>query len=80
MSLGSDREYEPPDDIEYDDSGQDIFKSYLLGKLCWTTKNQYAIRIACMETYHIKNCLKISKYPNKENWDIVFKFELKRRK
>jgi len=78
MSLAEDYEFEPSD-FEYNTDNDEIFKEYLLGKLFWNTRDGKLINVKDMENSHILNCLRLPVYPNKENWDIVFKFEIKRR-
>ena len=55
---------------------EEILLNYLQDTLFWITKGKNKINILDMTTEHIQNCLKIPLYPNKEIWDIVFKFEL----
>lgn len=78
MSMVEEYEFEPSD-FKYDETNSDIFREYLIGSLFWNTRDEKLINVKNMENSHILNCLRIPKYPNKENWDIVFKFELKRR-
>lgn len=79
MSLAEDIEcyYNPFEEDNYDDS---IFKDYLLGKLSWKCKDGSRILVTRMTESHILNCIRIPLYPNKENWDIVFNYELRIRK
>lgn len=78
MSWGDDNAYDI--DFEDDYSDDSIFKRYLLGTLDWKCKDGRKINIKDMTTEHILNCKRIPTYSNKENWDIVFNYELKRRK
>ena len=74
MSLAQDIEeaWNCWDDDEPDES---IFKKYLLGILYWKTKDGKQVLIQDMELSHINNILRIPLYHNKENWDIIFKYE-----
>jgi hypothetical protein len=75
MSLAEDVEYwhsaydNEDDDIE-------IFEEYLQGNLFWRTKDGKKINVKDMEVSHIKNILRIPKYRNRYNWDLVLNFEL----
>ena len=80
MSLAEDLEYwsySYPDEDYYDES---IFKQYLLNQLQWVCKDGRKKFISCMTTEHINNIMRIPSYPNKDNWDIIFEYELRRRK
>lgn len=61
-------------DFECDDTG--IFLEYLKGNLFWITRDGKKINVKDMEESHIINTMRIPKYRNKENWDIIFQFEL----
>lgn len=80
MSLASDIEPEYNSnyfgDVFEDES---IFKRYIEGILFWVTKDKSNVLIEEMTSSHIKNILRISIYPNKKNWDLVFNYELKKR-
>ena len=78
MSLAQDIEQEVWWDFE-DYSDPDICKYYLLGTLYWTTKAGNRIKVSDMTDSHISNCLQIPSFPNKENWDVIFKYELSKR-
>ena len=77
MSMAEDIENLYDDD--YYDTDESIFKEYLLGKLFWKMKDKTKIHISKMTDSHIKNCMRIPFYRNKENWDIIFQNELNRR-
>ena len=77
--IWNDYDIPVPDWMGGDYYDESIFKDYLLGELVWTTKSGEEILVQDMEETHIKNILKMD-YSNKENWEIVFNFELKRRK
>lgn len=55
---------------------QELFNDYLEGSLRWQTKEGNGILVSEMSDNHIKNCLRIPAYRDKETWDIIFKIEL----
>jgi hypothetical protein len=75
MSLAEDLEYWSSA-YDFDYGNIEIFSEYLQGNLFWNTKDGKRINIKDMEESHIRNIMRITKYRNKENWDLVFKFEL----
>ena len=78
MSIADDMDvgYNPFDN-DYEDDG--IFKLYLKDELYWTTKDLKRINVNQMTASHIEACMRIPLFHNKNNWTIVFNFELKRR-
>lgn len=78
MGLGEDVDkwYEVGIDDNDDDS---ILIDYLFDELYWKTKDGDKILVSEMQDSHILNCMRIPKYPNKYNWDRIFRFELKKR-
>jgi len=75
MSLAEDLEYWSSA-YDFEDDNIEIFSDYLQGNLFWRTRDGKKINVKDMEESHIRNTMRIPKYRNKENWDIVFQFEL----
>lgn len=81
MDLAEDIEYKPEQEgfIERCISNN-IFKDYILGRLSWKQSDGTFINLSDMSEEHIKNCLRIPLYPNKKEWDLIFKWELDERR
>lgn len=75
MSLAEDLEYWSSA-YDFEDDNTEIFSDYLQGNLFWRTRDGKKINVKDMEESHIRNAMRIPKYRNKKNWDIVFQFEL----
>lgn len=79
MSYFTDWYDYPVPEYEYEEDYLDdsIFKYYILGNLYWKRRDGIKVFVHEMTKSHIENILRIPKYRNKENWDIIFDYELK---
>ncbi len=76
MSMAEDFDgYEPSDDEE----DESIFKEYIKGTLMWTTKTGERLFVSQMSESHIRNTMRMPTLKNKENWQIIFNYELEKR-